>query len=260
MPLASTRIPPATVSIASPVPVVPGPMVVTRRMAALDPRRSPPSSRRWTRRAQERIERQPATLSALPPLIDRPSWRTLLLGVAVREGPARGSLAWRDSRRRRPDHRDRLGRGAPGRRGDRLRRRHRDRRTGQHPPPPLPVAHPRPSDQLRPVRMAPGALPDLGAHLGRGRRGRGDGRPGRARAERGDDGGRPPLRRARTATTRSSTRSPRPAGKVGVRLHLSRGSMDLGESAGGLAARRRGREHRGDPGVDRGGGGPAARR
>ena len=96
------------------------------------------------------------------------------------------------------------------------------------------------------------ALSGVGAHHPRGRRGRRGCGARRAGADRVHDGRRPPLPRARAATTRSSTRSPRPRGRSAIRTHIARGSMDLGQSRGRAAAGLRRRGPRRDPGLDRG--------
>ena len=117
--------------------------------------------------------------------------------------------------------------GGPGRRG-------RHARARQHASPPVPDAHARTSAAGRPLHVAEDALPALGAHRRR------DGVRGRARA------GSPSLRcraarRSSTTTTCSRAASTglveaevRAARELGVRLVASRGSMDLGESQGGL--------------------------
>ena len=112
----------------------------------------------------------------------------------------------------------------------------------QHPPPPLPVAHPRLRAGLDPLRLAHGAVPALGAHR---RRAHAASAPrARWRCSRGRAA--PP-----SATTTTSSRKGsgdivgaivESASTIGVRLHATRGSMDLGAVAGRPAARLRGRD------------------
>ena len=104
----------------------------------------------------------------------------------------------------------------------------------QLPPPPLPVGHARPRAAGDAVRVARRALSGVGARRRRGRvrRPRAPGWPrSRARAAR-----------PRPTTTTSSRPAPatcsrsrsRRRAALGVRFHPCRGSMDLGQSAGGL--------------------------
>ena len=105
---------------------------------------------------------------------------------------------------------------------------------GQHPPPPVPVGHPRHRPGRDAVRLADDAVPDLG------RARRGD-RPRRRRRQprlAGADSGCTtssdhhyvfPERRRRSAGGRDRRRA-----ADRVRFHPARGSMDLGQSDGGL--------------------------
>ena len=130
--------------------------------------------------------------------------------------------------------------GRRGRRGRRAGRRRRPRRRGrhagprQHAPPPLPDADARAGAAGRPVHVAEDALPDLGADRRR------DGVRRRAHAAS-------PSSRSRAATTVFDHHYVFPRGvsglveaelraarELGVRIVASRGSMDLGESDGGL--------------------------
>ena len=132
-------------------------------------------------------------------------------------------------------------------RGPRRRGRHAGAR--QHAPPPLPDAHARAGAAGRPVHVAEDAVPDLGAASTTrwSTPPPGPGSPSsRSRA----------ARRSSTTTTSSraaSRASSRPScarrSELGVRIVASRGSMDLGESDGGPAARlaRRGHRRRSSP-------------
>ena len=126
---------------------------------------------------------------------------------------------------------------APDRPYARAHRRPRaagDAGAGQHPPPPLPVDHPRLRHRRHAVRVADHAVPGVGAARRRARA-----RLGRA----------PNLAwMALTGCTTSTDHHyvfPRGGGdlleaeitaapQVGLRFHPTRGSMNLGESAGGL--------------------------
>ena len=124
----------------------------------------------------------------------------------------------------------------PARRCD-VRRRHRvpgHAGAGQHPPSPLPVADPRLRRRPHAVRVAHDALPDLGPP--RRRLG-----PHRRRPERSSSWPGPAARPRWTTTTCSLPTAAicwraeiEAARTVGLRFLPTRGSMDLGESKGGL--------------------------
>ena len=106
-------------------------------------------------------------------------------------------------------------------------------RAGQHPPPPLPVGHPRARGRRRAVRLADRALPGLGRHRRGHHRRRGGGRARLAGAHRLHHLDGPPLRLPDRRRRRARRRDRgRPA--VGLRFLATRGSMDLGQSRGGL--------------------------
>ncbi|MFC7484463.1 amidohydrolase family protein [Luedemannella flava] len=126
----------------------------------------------------------------------------------------------------------------PCRRGGRRHAGGRDRvpghaRPGQHPPPPVPVGDPRLRHGIGPVRLADRAVPGLGGHRRRPDPGHHGGRPGLAGPVGLHDEQRPPLRLpARRGDLVEAQVDA--AGSVGIRLHVCRGSMDLGVAAGGL--------------------------
>ena len=139
-----------------------------------------------------------------------------------------------------PDHRGR--RGARARGGPRGRDRYVDggrlpahARPGQHPPPPLPVGDPRAAPSTTPCSSwLTDALPGVGPHR---RASRATSPP--AAAWPGWPA--PAARRAPTTTTSSRATAvtcwpprSRPPRTVGLRFHPTRGSMDLGQSQGGL--------------------------
>ncbi len=107
----------------------------------------------------------------------------------------------------------------------------------QHPPPLLPDADPRPpgGDQQGAVSLAEGALSDLGAEREAGRLPPGDA----AGADRTADVGlhlrlRPPLPLSRPVSKTRWTSRPRRRRALGMRMTLTRGSMNLSEKDGGL--------------------------
>ncbi len=127
------------------------------------------------------------------------------------------------------------------------------------PPPPLPVADPGTGDGVRPVHLAHDPLPGLGADLGRGHRGGGPRRAGRARPVRGDDGVGPPLRRA--PRRRHRLRRDRRRGAHGRRPPAALPRLDgpRRERRGAPARLRRGVDRR-HPRLHRGRRRPSARR
>ena len=106
-------------------------------------------------------------------------------------------------------------------------------RPGEHPPSPLPVDHPRPGRRRHPVRLADHAVPGVGSDRcrpGAHRRHRRARLAGRHRLHHHH---RPPLRLP-ARRRRRAARGDRAAARVGLRFHPTRGSMDLGQSKGGL--------------------------
>ena len=110
----------------------------------------------------------------------------------------------------------------------------RHARPDQHAPPPLPDAHAHPRAAGRPVHVAADALPAVGAdRRGVGVRG-GAHRARGARARRLHDRLRPPLRLPARRQRARRGRGRRRRASSACRIVASRGSMDLGESDGGL--------------------------
>ena len=103
----------------------------------------------------------------------------------------------------------------------------------QHPPSPVPDADARASAAGRPLHLAEDAVSDLGAHRRRDAVRGGADRPRRAGAVGLHDGLRPPLRLPAGVSGLIDAEL-HAADELGVRIVASRGSMDLGESDGGL--------------------------
>ena len=105
----------------------------------------------------------------------------------------------------------------------------------QHPPPPLPVGDPRPRRRRHAVRVADHALPGVGpASTSTPCT---PPRPARWpgwRCTGCTTSDRPPLRVPARRRRRARRRDRRGRAEVGLRFHPTRGSMDLGQSEGGL--------------------------
>ena len=229
------------------------------------PRATPRSARRWpATSAAARATRRSSTRCASPRsgrCDDPPRAREL------RAGDRRcGRHRARRRARRHPPRLHRRGRPRPGARAGRRRGGgpHRRQRLPRHPrprqlpPPPLPVGDPRAGAGGDALRVAPGALPRVGARRRGDRARRRARRAGRAAALRLHDGERPPLRLpargGRPAGGRDRRRSR--AGRALPPVPRLDGPRPLG---GRPAARRGGRGPRRDPGRVRAGARPLPR-